>query len=520
MTKSDRDTINDAVKELNQDLVGVPRAISTLMGIAAPKGDATTVQQASDGFKQAASQVDTVAWDLAKTASHQLPQVWIGRAADSGAEIVVAAANDLGNAATVFSKVQSILLNLSQGFAAAHAKYDAAQEPLHRAATACESADYENARGLGNAAATDLLAAIDAAETAAADATTRLTTLTDEAHAHAMKTGNLDAADKLVLSEAAIPAGTHADNEILSESDAERAAQRLDQLSPDDRRKMDDLLAGAKSPQERAYLMKTLAAGHSLDEVTQFGNSIHGHGDDPTWLQNKLTPIVSQTTAASVEYWDGTYDSQGNPNRGSWTQGQYPTCVASSTVMARAMIDPSYALGLTTGNKPDDPSSTSKDAFLERLRAEQAAVYDHGRDEAGVGDWLSQHIPFTDNGGMTRDEGQQIANEDIGKYTGQHYSSHSTDDAGDRRSILPEIERAVDQGQPVPFQTTSGKEGHQMLIIGHDGDRLEVYNPWGITSWITVDQFVNGHVGDMPGPDGNPQGVPQNVDGVLLPRPS
>lgn len=59
-----------------------------------------------------------------------------------------------------------------------------------------------------------------------------------------------------------------------------------------------------------------------------------------------------------------------------------------------------------------------------------------------------------------------------------------------------------------------------MLIIGHDGDRREVYNPWGITSRITVDQFVNGHVGDMPGPDGNPQGVPQNVDGVLLPRPS
>lgn len=56
-----------------------------------------------------------------------------------------------------------------------------------------------------------------------------------------------------------------------------------------------------------------------------------------------------------------------------------------------------------------------------------------------------------------------------------------------------------------------------MLIIGHDGDRLEVYNPWGITSWITVDQFVNGHVGNMPGPDGKPQNVPQNVDGVLLP---
>lgn len=266
--------------------------------------------------------------------------------------------------------------------------------------------------------------------------------------------------------------------------------------------------------------MKTLAAGHSLAEVTRFDSLIHDHGSDPSWLQNKLTPIVSQTSSASVGYWDGTYAGQGQKNIGSWSQDRYPTCVASSTVMARAMVDPSYALGLTTGNKPDDPSSTSKDAFLKRLRAEQASVYDHGRDEAGIGDWLSQHMPFKDTGGMTTGEGQQIANEDIGKYTGQQYTPHSINSAGDCHNLLPDIERAVDQGRPVPFQTTNGNEGHQMLIIGHHGDQLEVYNPWGVTSWISEDQFVNGHVGDMLGVDNKPQGVPPTVDGVLLPRPS
>lgn len=204
----------------------------------------------------------------------------------------MASADNLRDAATVFGTVRAILRNLSYGFADARNKYDAAQDPLHRALSACVVGDYKTARSLGNAGAKQLLAAIDVTETAATEATTRLTTLTDQARAHAMKTGNLDAADKLVLTEAATPAGTHADNEILSESDAQRAARRLDQLSPDDRRKMDALLAGAKSPQERAYLMKTLAAGHSLDEVARFDTLIHDHGGDPIWLQNKLTPIV------------------------------------------------------------------------------------------------------------------------------------------------------------------------------------------------------------------------------------
>lgn len=518
MTQSDRDKVTAAMNELGGELVAVPRAISALRAIQAPRGNAGIVAQASDGFWQSALQVDTVAWDLAKTASHQLPEVWIGKAAESAAEVVVASANDLGDAATVFGQVRTILLNLSQGFADARTKYDAAQDPLLRAAAACDTADYGTARSLGNSAGASLLASIDAADSAATAAVSRLTDLAAQAHAHAMKTGNLDAADKLVLAEAAVPAGERSDNEILSEAEAERAAQRLDQLGAEDRRKLQALLADAKSPQEQAYLMKTLAAGHSVEEVTTFGGLIHEHGDDPVWLQNKLTPVVHQTSTAGVSYWDGTYDSEGKPNTGSWTQGSYPTCVASSTVMARAMIDPSYALELTTGNKPDDPSSTSKDAFLDRLRAEQAAVYDHGRDEGPVLDWIGQHVPFVDNDGMTSGQGDLIADENIGKYTGQDYSPHSTDNAGERREVLPAIQQAVDRGLPVPFSVSDDDSGHQMLIIGHDGDRLEVYNPWGVTSWITTDQFVNGQVDQL---DTQSQGkVPPNVDHVLLPRPS
>ncbi|MFC1443968.1 hypothetical protein ABUW04_37595 [Streptacidiphilus sp. N1-10] len=42
-------------------------------------------------------------------------------------------------------------------------------------------------------------------------------------------------------------------------------------------------------------------------------------------------------------------------------------------------------------------------------------------------------------------------------------------------------------------------EGHQVMIIGASGDQLEVYNPWGSTSWISTSDYVNGNVGSITG---------------------
>jgi hypothetical protein len=302
-----------------------------------------------------------------------------------------------------------------------------------------------------------------------------------------------------------VPDGPHDLNLILNDTEAQRAAQQLDKLSPADRQRFEQLLANAKSPQERAYLMKTLAAGHNVDEVTSFDNLIHNHGDDPAWLQEHLTPIVN----TSAQHADITYRG------GSWTQGQYPTCVAASTIMARAMVDPSYTLRLTTGNKPDDPNSTGKDAFLQRLRDEQQRVYDHGRSGRDEDrNWLQKLVGYHDNTeGMYEKEGQKIANEDIGRYNGQNYEHQDVSgSAADRRNILPGVERAVDEGKPVPFQVEGGGEGHQMVIIGHRGDQMEVYNPWGDITWVSEDDFVNGHMNKVD------KGVPPNVRGVLLPR--
>ncbi|WP_035841357.1 hypothetical protein [Kitasatospora azatica] len=59
----------------------------------------------------------------------------------------------------------------------------------------------------------------------------------------------------------------------------------------------------------------------------------------------------------------------------------------------------------------------------------------------------------------------------------------------DRRAALRRIEAAVDDGLPVCLQQA---DTPQLLIIGRDGDRLEVYHPEGFTSWMPQEQFING----------------------------
>lgn len=90
-----------------------------------------------------------------------------------------------------------------------------------------------------------------------------------------------------------VPGGSPGLGPILDDADAQRAAQQLDKLSPADRQRFEQLLNNGKSSQEQAYLMKPLAAGHSVDEITSFDNLIHNHGDDPAWLQEHLTPMTN-----------------------------------------------------------------------------------------------------------------------------------------------------------------------------------------------------------------------------------
>ncbi|MEU4343229.1 hypothetical protein AB0H00_18455 [Nocardia sp. NPDC023852] len=47
------------------------------------------------------------------------------------------------------------------------------------------------------------------------------------------------------------------------------------------------------------------------------------------------------------------------------------------------------------------------------------------------------------------------------------------------------------------------------------GDKLEIYNPWGYTEWVTKQQFIDGELGAITDSDPN-EGLSNAVD-VALP---
>jgi hypothetical protein len=172
-------------------------------------------------------------------------------------------------------------------------------------------------------------------------------------------------------------------------------------------------------------------------------------------------------------------------------------------VTARAEVDPLYALQLTTGGHPDDPALDNSDAFADRLHDEQTRVYDGGRN------WV-QDLTYQD--GMTDRQSETVANQEIAPHTGVRYDNVEMGDQQDRETTMRAVERAVDDGYPVPVVTHEGAKSHQLLVIGHNADQLQIYNPWGYTYWVSEHEFVAGHV------DGIDPEIPSTPTSVRLPQ--
>ncbi len=470
-----------------------------------PKGNPQQLADRANDYLKAAPKADAVSVDLTRMASSSLPQVWVGEASESACDVITAAAKEVDRVVAVYGDVGRELDILADAIALAKAKHNdgyaamaGVRNELDGVNNPWDFGHAEEIKSKGVSASAMLRDAAVIAEDAGKKAASRLDDLASQARAGKLASSNLTSVDKLVLTQAAAPGGPEDLNAILSANDATRAGDRLDKLSAEDRARMDALLDNAKSPQEKAYLMKALAAGHNVGDIENFDRQIHDHGDDPQWLRDRLTPIVTPDHDTTTGQNDpDTYQGSG------WSQDQRPTCVAYSTMTARAQVDPLYSLNLTTGGHPGDPAYDNPQAFHERARVESERIYSEGRD-------VGWH-PFGQGDGMNTKQGVSVANKEISPATGGHYEHKDLDNADDRRNVLPEVEHAVDNGRPVPVQVR-GDGGHQMMIIGHEGDKLQIYNPWGHTVWVSEDDFINGHM------DKASDSRLPNADGVHIPK--
>ncbi|MFF4345345.1 hypothetical protein ACFY00_36225 [Kitasatospora sp. NPDC001540] len=481
-------------------------AVDAAVRLPGPAGSPDALDTLGRACVDAAARISEVWLTVVGIGSAELPEAWTGRVGESAAEVVKAAADDLDRMGRAHQQAGRRLLELCDALDHARARHAAARDPLLHAShlladlttweglpdpTSWDDDRMHEAKAAAEEGIAAMLDAAQQAEEAGHRAAAELNRLAAGAEAARLRARGLSAADRLTLTATTALGDL---NRILGPQDAARAGQALDRLAPADRQRMDRLLADSRSPQERAYLLKALAAGHGVDEVAAFDRQIHDHGADPHWLGDRLSPVRLDSAAPTA----GTAHLRpvGEPGA-RWQQADAaPTCVAASTVTMRAMADPVYALQLTTGGHPGDPGYDNKDAFTQRLTAEQNRVYRGSRE------WY-QDLPLVGRDGLSDGQSRDVMNQEVGAVTGTEYRNVDLGGQDARRDVLIDVEKAVDGGRPVPVTIRGGDQGHQLMIIGHSGDKLQVYNPWGYTVWITEDDFVDNRMGnalDQPSP--------------------
>jgi hypothetical protein len=503
VTSTDRAQVSHVIHVLDRLLSSlnpinlVTSLVTAIEAIALPPpGDPAALRTLAGAFTTAGERAGQLAADVRALGGRRLPAVWTGMAGAS-AQSVVLATGDLVDAVPAAFAIPARALG---GYADTVEALRARHHELHQRLYAAWH-DATSARVLGIAVpaldvtalarlvgrAVELLegcrgiyreslSAAEELEGHLADATGRARAQTD------LRLGR-PPANAVLLADAALGSGLATDNAILGPAQAERAADLRARLSPADQARLDALLAGAGSPAEQAYLLKAFAAGHTVDEVAAFATQIHGR--DPDWLREHLS-LVDPTSPGAVSYRGFAVEQTDNT-----------TCGSTSILLARAMTDPIYALGLTTGGQPDDATQAGGDAFYARLRAEEQRIHDAtntvwpqqlGTSPWGAADGLNQSA----------------------RELGTTYDWRVVDDT-DSRSVDPALRdavTAVDHGYPVPVLIGDSYPAHYVLLIGHDGDDLVFYNPSGEVTRIGQEQFLGGKVDDL--------GYP-HVQGVITP---
>jgi hypothetical protein len=443
-----------------------------------PANPAALNRISADIRRQAGVIAGDVQNDLRK-ATKTLKEAWHDKAGDAAERRLSAEATELDELSKYLVKMAGIVEKLAMELDIARQEDVKGLQELARAHQEFEESE-EYARLLAETGVGWRLAAtvryLDSSDRAERD----LNQLTSEARLSQLAGSGLSPEMKLDLINASMPGAVPGHDEILTPNDLRRASQFIGKLSAKDRAIYDNLLRNAKSDDERAYITKAVAAGHSMKEVAAFDRLIHRHGGNETWMREHLSPIHRGGTDIGVSNHQVPVTGKGNAADG-WLQNQQ-NCAAASTVTARAAVDPIYALRLTTGGHPDNPAFDNPHAAQQRFEAETNAKF-----TLSQGTLSHNGIVYTEGG----------SDRELGPPLGVDYDITHMDTPDQRSEAIEHIEKAVDNGRPVPIYTTGvdaqgAPVAHELIVVGHDGDRLQVLNPWGYTMWVSEKDFVDG----------------------------
>ncbi|MGW4771305.1 hypothetical protein ACWEO2_25080 [Nocardia sp. NPDC004278] len=475
-------------------------ALRWALKLPTPPGDAGQIARQAEGYHGIATRLAELDDTMQIIHTIQLPAAWRGKAAENAGTALKAIAADISACHGAFQSAGDSLQKWSSAVGAAVATDGQGRALVTQALRVINGRPLLSGKSLGQAMTLahqgcDCL--VQAAQQYDAAATTVARDLTEfaaNARAHLAQNRGvrwifgvqpIDPLSAVTLA--------YSTPGLLTPNALDLAGQRYAALPADQRDAFERMLEQSRSPMEAGILWKALAAGNSLDVIRLFEAEIHPHGSDTNWLVQHLIPPLYPKFGSKAE---ATYKGVA-----IFDQGDHGDCVAASTVVARAMNDPVYMLGLTTGFGKDWQNNPPKGvdtpaAVQTRLQNTYLAMDDHG--------WGGGHS-------------NALANEWLSGPAGGHYSERDIDTSATRSAALKQIEGSVDMGKPVVVHVyedahlakNAFHDSHQMMIIGHHGDQLEIYNPWGFTQWVPETDFVEGKLGYL---TNGHEPVPREID--------
>jgi hypothetical protein len=270
---------------------------------------------------------------------------------------------------------------------------------------------------------------------------------------------------------------------ILGSAQAARAKKRLAGMSKPDKQKYEALQAGTKVHEEKQFITKALAAGHSVAELETFAKKIAGK--DAKWMQDNLSLTGSSTGEGVQQQWSHS-------------------CNATTVEAVRGELDPIYALKVHEDNpnlgQVDDSDATAKNPTLAADQKAMLTSTYHGKasdDHSGVA--------------ANRDDGAsgsgRWANDLLNKMsdvTGMTYDTKKIGSGATTEDAMKAIDRNTATGTPVPIVIGNAQDEftHYVLVTASDKGppkQYSIHDPWSGKTLIRTEKQLKDGTLDIAG---------------------
>lgn len=271
------------------------------------------------------------------------------------------------------------------------------------------------------------------------------------------------------VSPVAVVNGWEDEDGPLSGSALARYDDALAALDPAQQQAVRDALAGARSDEERAWILAGVASGLSGAALTRYLARLH-----------TMTPAQ----LADLD----------PPTDGSYSQPDQTTCGSSTLVMSRMLNDPAYALWMQTGY---DAATGTTDPRTPEQRFADESLAMHDRTNATHDRDGDLQFPWPEAAGTQPwAVAAEMSSEGGSGVPGQDYEVQTVSPS-DRGDTYDAIAGSVEDGHTVPLYVgDTTRPGHVVLVTGSDSGSLTLFDPaTGQEQTVSRDDFTSGHLG-------------------------